>query len=103
MSDEIFLIVFRALVGILAVVLTRYAIPAAEAYIGAQRLATLKNLAREAYAFVEAQAPHLLIVGQAKLDMALDYLDARLTERRINVTTDQMRGVIEEVWLEYHT
>jgi hypothetical protein len=92
----------RLVTTIVVVLLTRWAIPAVEAYIGATKLDTIKRLAREAYAFVEAQAPQLLINGQQKLDMALAYLDARLAERHIPVTTEQMRAVIEEVWLEYN-
>ena len=85
---------------VIVAIITRYAIPAVQAYIGAERLTMLTQLAKEAYAFVEAQAPQLKIKGEEKLALATDYLNARLAERKIPVTVDQVRAAIESAWLE---
>lgn len=106
MLDEIITEVMPLLVQIVATVIVilfaRWAKPALESYVGAERLATIAHLAREAYAFVEAQAPALAIKGQEKLAMAIEYLNDRLAERKIPITIDQMRGAIEDAWLEYN-
>jgi hypothetical protein len=85
---------------VLAAITVYVVLPYIRTRIGVDRLQTLALLAKEAYAFVEAQAPELLIHGQAKLDMAVEYLNARLAERRIPVTVDQIRAAIESAWLE---
>ena len=94
--------VVELLALIIVAVITRWAIPAVQAHISAERLAMLAQLAREAYAFVEAQAPALHLKGVEKLQMATDYLNARLAERKIPVTVEQLRGAIEEAWLDYN-
>lgn len=103
--DEFVSIVAPKVIELIALVIvaiiTRYVIPAVQAYIGAERLAMLAQLAREAYAFVEAQAPDLKIKGEQKLAMATEYLNARLAERKIPVTVDQVRAAIEAAWLEH--
>ena len=101
MKEEIVLIILQALLAIIGVLVTRWLVPTMQAYIGAERLATIAHLAHEAFAWVEAQAPELGIKGREKLQMALEYLAARLAERGINITADQMRAAIETVWLQY--
>lgn len=100
--SQIMPLVVRLVATVAVVLLTRYAIPAVEAYAGAKRMEAIQLLAHEAYAFVEARAPELPIKGRQKLEMALAYLSARLAERRMTMTAEQMRAVIESVWLEYN-
>lgn len=100
--NEILLIVLKALGAILTVLFYRYGLPWLKASGYAQQLAVVARLAKEAYVWVEVQAPELKLKGEHKLQMAIDYLDARLVERGITVSVDQMRAVIEDVWLEYN-
>ena len=104
--EEFIAIVAPKIVELLALiivaVITRFAIPAVQAYVGAERLAMLTQLAKEAYAFAEKHAPELKLKGEEKLEMATDYLNARLAERRIPVTVEQVRAAIEAAWLEYN-
>ena len=94
--------VVELLALIIVAIITRWAIPAVQAHISAERLAMLGQLAREAYAFAETHAPDLILSGAEKLQIATDYLNARLAENKIPVTVDQIRGAIEEAWLEYN-
>ena len=94
--------VVELLALVIVAVITRWAIPAVQAHISAERLAMLAQLAREAYAFAEKYAPELILSGAEKLQVATDYLNTRLAERKIPVTVEQIRGAIEEAWLEYN-
>ena len=100
--NEVMPQIARLVASVVVILLTRWVIPAVTAYAGAKRIETLKALARAAYAFVEVQAPELKIAGEQKLALAMEWMNQRLAAMHLTITVDEMRAVIEEVWLEYN-
>ena len=100
--NELFLGVLKLLTLVIAFLFIRYGAPWLKAIGVYQNLEVIARLAQEAYVWVERLAPEWKIKGEDKMAKAKEYLLARLTEKGITVTEDQMRAVIESVWMEYN-
>lgn len=100
--DMLLPLILQVLALFIAWVIKGHVIPYLRVKLGVERLEAIARIAREAYAFVEVQAPELHLQGKQKLEMAIAYVNARLAELHLSVTVEQIRAAIEDVWLEYN-